>query len=638
MCVTLTSLIMKRILIGLALVHLIPSFTACTLANEPELSLLSDSASPDNLFITTKVWEIHLGFTAESWADLTPASLQDSARENGNGMGWGGFVAPPFIVEGDLDGDEMLTQEEFETLARKWYNEWGEGSSKELDSDQLGLGYGAVAERISGGGFNLKGARGERNGIASVLGIEYPESTSDLEINDIPFMSTSIRYKGNGTFMNAMDSQKFPFKIDLNDGYPDRELAGVVKLNLHNCITDPTYMNEVVAHQLFRDAGVPAPRTSYARVYVSVPDKYTREYFGLYSIVENVDKNFIEDRFGTRKGAIFKPVTPSLFKDLGERWESYEQIYDPKSQLKEEEKWRLIDLCRLVSHASEFEFSSRIGDFIDLEETARYLAVTVLIADLDGILGPGQNYYLYLDPGNQKFSFISWDQDHSFGQWTRTQEQREQLSLTRPWTRENVFLERLFSVPEFKDSYLSHIKEINETLFRPERINAQVDELARVLRPAIRDDSPENLELFNRLVSMDSHHSYANILPERGPDDPSPSPGSFGSDPQAKPIKGFVAARTISVEDQLAGRSEGLDDGYRAQEEKPRNSSWVAALFIHAMDADDNELISEAEFIQGFNTWYNNWKMENAGALTEKDVKRGLTQVMSSMRMADNDS
>ncbi len=527
---------------------------------------------------------------------------------------------------------------EFEALGHKWYNEWGEGSSNALDKDQLGLGYGAAAERISGGGFNLKGAKGERNGIASVLGLEYPESTTDLEINNTPFVSTSIRYKGNGTFMNAMDSQKFPFKIDLNDGYPDRELAGVVKLNLHNCITDPTYMNEVIAHQLFRDAGLPAPRTSYARVYVSVPDKYDKEYFGLYSIVENVDKNFIMDRFGTRKGAIFKPVTPSLFKDLGERWEAYEQIYDPKSNLKDEEKWRLIDLCRLVSHASDYEFSSRIGDFIDLDEAARYLAVTVLIADLDGILGPGQNYYLYLNPGNQKFSFISWDQDHSFGQWTRTQEQRENLSLTKPWDKENIFLERLFSVPEFKDSYLSHIKVYNDSLFRPERINAQVDYLAEVLRPAIRDDSPENLELFNRLVSMDSHHSYANILPERGPDDPRPSPGSFGSDPQAKPIKGFVAARTISVEDQLAGRSEGLDDGYRAEEEEPRNNGWVAGLFIFALDTDGDEMLSEAEFIQGFNKWYSDWKMENSEALSEKDIKRGLSKLISSIQMADNGS
>jgi len=452
-----------------------------------------------------------------------------------------------------------------------------------------------------------------------------------MEINNTPFVSTSIRYKGNGTFMNAMGTQKPPFKIDLNDGYPGRDLAGVVKLNLHNCITDPSYMNEVIAHQLFRDAGVPAPRTSYARVYVSVPGIFEREYFGLYSMVENVDKRFIEDRYGSRKGAIFKPVTPTLFKDLGESWEAYEQIYDPKTKLSNEEKWRMIDLCRLVSHSSDYEFSSRIGDFINLDETARYLAVTVLVADLDGILGSGQNFYLFLEPKSNKFNFITWDQDHSFGQWTRTQEEREKLSLNKPWDKGNQFLERLFSVPEFKDSYLSHIKVINDSLFQPKRINAQVEELAEVLRPAIRDDSPENLELFNRLVNMESHHSYANILPELGPDDPKPSPGSFGSDPEAKPIKGFVAARTISVDDQLAGRSEGLDDGYIAGEDTPGNWKWAARIFLSEMDADNDGKLSEPEFHQGFDSWYEKWKTEDPEALSEKDIKRGLSLAMTSM-------
>ena len=600
-------------------------------ANEPDRVLLNDSASTENLFMTAQIWEIHLGFTAESWEAMDPNYLVDPETVGGNGLGWGGFIAPAFISDGDLDYDEMLSKSEFEALGYKWFNEWGDGNSDTLDADQLGLGYGASMQRMNQGKFTLKGAKGERNGIASVLGIEYPESTANMEINNTPFVSTSIRYKGNGTFMNAMGTQKLPFKIDLNDGYPGRDLAGVVKLNLHNCITDPSYMNEVIAHQLFRDAGVPAPRTSYARVYVSVPGKYDNEYFGLYSMVENVDKRFIEDRYGSRKGAIFKPVTPTLFKDLGEHWEAYEQIYDPKTHLSDEEKWRLIDLCRLVSHSSDYEFSSRIGDFIDLDEAARYFAVTVLIADLDGILGSGQNFYLYLEPKSSKFTFISWDQDHSFGQWTRTQEQRENLSLNKPWDKENLFLERLFNVPGFKDSYLSHIKVINDTLFQPERISAQVEELAEVLRPAIRDDSPENLELFNRLVSMESHHSYANILPERKPEDPKPSPGSFGSDLEAKPIKGFVAARTISVDDQLAGRSEGLDDGYVAGGDTPGNWKWASRIFLSEMDANDDGKLSELEFKQGFDSWYQSWKTEDPEALSEKDIKRGLSLAISSM-------
>ena len=597
---------------------------ASSMAKEPGQSPLNDSSTTDNLFITAKVWEIHLGFTAESWEAMDPRNIKDTGTEEGDGIGYGGFIAPAFVADGDSDGDELLSKAEFETLGIKWYSEWGDQSSGALDIDQIGLGFGAVSSRVNGGRFNLKGAKGERNGIASVLGLEYPETTTDMDFNNTPFESTSIRYKGNGTYLNSMGTQKLPFKIDLNDGYPGRELAGVVKLNLHNCITDPSYMNEVIAHQLFRDAGVPAPRTSYARVHVSVPGKFDNEYFGLYSIVENVDKQFIGDRYKTRKGAILKPVTPTLFQDLGYNWEAYEQIYDPKTKLSDQEKWRIIDLCRLVTHSSDYEFSARIGDFIDLDEAARYMAVTVLVSDLDGLLGSGQNFYLYLKPDNNKLIFIPWDQDHSFGQWTRTQEEREKLSLNKPWDKENMFLERLFSVPEFKNTYLSYIRVINDSLFNPERINAQVEELAEVIRPAIRDDSPENLELFNRLVSMDSHHSYANILPERLPGDPEASPGSFASDPSAKPIKGFVAARTKSVDDQLAGRSEGLDDVHREAEKTPDNNIWVARLFLSAMDSDDDGKISELEFNRGFNTWFSQWNKRGHRGPVREGSKAGF--------------
>ena len=127
-------------------------------------------------------------------------------------------------------------------------------------------------------------------------------------------------------------------------------------------------------------------------------------------------------------------------------------------------------------------------------------------------------------------------------------------------------------------------------------------------------------------------------MPERSPDDPRPSPGSFGSDPEAKPIKGFVAARTKSVDDQLAGRSEGLDDGYMAAEKEPSNRKWVARLFISEMDQDGDEKLSGQEFRGGFESWFSQWKQEDGEALSEKDVKLGLNRALSAMQMADKGS
>ena len=97
-----------------------------------------------------------------------------------------------------------------------------------------------------------------------------------------------MRYKGNGTFLSSRESLKRSLKLDLNQFVKGQKLAGMSQLNLHNSVRDPSGMNEAIAYRLFRDGGVPAPRTAYAKVYVTVPGKHDRHYFGLYNLVEDV--------------------------------------------------------------------------------------------------------------------------------------------------------------------------------------------------------------------------------------------------------------------------------------------------------------------------------------------------------------
>lgn len=91
-------------------------------------------------------------------------------------------------------------------------------------------------------------------------------------------------------------------KVDLNKYVKGQSLGRVTKLTLPNNVTDASMMNEVLAYRLYRDARVPAPRTAYAKVFVTVPGKYERKYSGLYSMSEAVDKQFAERHFGTRPG------------------------------------------------------------------------------------------------------------------------------------------------------------------------------------------------------------------------------------------------------------------------------------------------------------------------------------------------
>jgi spore coat protein CotH len=144
-----------------------------------------------------------------------------------------------------------------------------------------------------------------------MAGIDFEYVHADLELGGESFRDVAVRYKGNGTYMDARNSEKKSFKVDLNEFVKGQKIGGLSKLNFHSNITDVAWMNESLAYALYREAGVPAPRTSYVRLEVSVPGTYDHHLLGLYTLVENPDTNWAKEHFDSKKGLILKPVTLS---------------------------------------------------------------------------------------------------------------------------------------------------------------------------------------------------------------------------------------------------------------------------------------------------------------------------------------
>ncbi len=388
-----------------------------------------------------------------------------------------------------------------------------------------------------GPGF-LLGPDGGRNGFLAAQGLTFNWGHADLTIGGKSFSDVGVRFKGNGTYMEGTMRGKLSMKVHLTKYVKGRKLAGVTEFNLANNVTDAGWMNEELAYRLFRDAGAPAPRSAYAKVYITVTGQSPRRYAGLYSLIEEVDGNFAQDRFHAKAGALFKPVAPSLFSYLGDDWAKYNQTYDPKTELTATQKARIIDFCKIVSQGTDEEFAAQLPKYIDLDNFARFLAVDVWLSDFDGILNMGQNYYLWLSPTTGKMSFIAWDHDHSFGQMGRAPNaMTESFSIYSPWSRGNRFIERVFAFPAFKELYLAKMKEFNSSIFLPERLYSQVDELAPFIRPAIAEESESSVRRFDQVVA-----------------DPVAGQGSFFNER----LKTFVKARNPRVAEQLEGKSQGV--------------------------------------------------------------------------------
>ncbi len=581
------------------------------------------------LFTPAKVWTIHLKFTPEQWAAMEPAGGSANPFD-GSGFGLGMFLTPLVVRDGDRDTSGTLSAEEFRTLGATWFAAWDADGDGRLDSEQIRAGLKRTmrppgrdddAGEPDGPppGMNLQARKGLRNGLSGMMGLDFAYVHADLEFEGRTLADVGVRFKGNGTFLESRGSLKRSLKIDLNRYVKGQKLAGVGTLNLHNNVTDPGSMNEAVAFGLYRDFGVPAPRTSYATVTITVPGLHDRKPLGLYSILENIDKNFLADRGLDRGTAIFKPSSSELFTDQGDDWSAYEQAYDPKTELTEAQRRRVIEFCRLVSRGTDAEFAGRLGEFVDLDAAARFLAVSVWIGDLDSLLTTGQNFYLLLDPATNRFGFVPWDKDHTFGSWIAgTLADRQEHSIHEPWEGRKRLLERAFRVDAFRTRYLAELARFQTERGQPEQIRATVKTLADAIRPAVREESAARLSRFELVAAG------------------KPLPGGlFGMGAPTSSLLPFVTARAASVRAQLDGQSQGfiLGKGRPGDPDAPKPPEFkpeemLEPALLKALDANKDKAITRDEFAAGFAAWFALWDADGDDSVPEDALRKGLNKAL----------
>lgn len=393
------------------------------------------------------------------------------------------------------------------------------------------------------------GGPGDRRGPRGPgpIQIDFESAPATFEIDGQVLEQVGLRFKGNSSFRMARHALKRSFKVDFNDYVKGQKLFGLTKLNLNNNAMDASQMAEALGYAVFRDAGLPTPRTAFARVYLTVPDLHEGRYLGLYTLVEQVDDRFLERCFGTKKGLLLKPDHPRLLPYLGPDWSVYEDVYDPQDRVTPEEAERVIGLARLAQDAPDEEFRAKLPEWMDVEQFLRFTAVNVAIGNCDSPLMIGHNFYLWRNPEGGRMLWIPWDLNHAFGGFPGAGPPKAQaeLSLQRPYTRDAGFLDRVLTVPEWQQSYRRHLTKLMETAFRLDVLQARTDQMAMLLRPAVREEDGPALDRFE--VGAGAVDAAA---------DPS-GRGEVGPRRQPIALKPWIAARIESMRAQLAGKSEG---------------------------------------------------------------------------------
>lgn len=380
---------------------------------------------------------------------------------------------------------------------------------------------------------------GDRETHRSAFNLEFPWAVASLTADGKTIEKVGLRYKGNSTYLSTSRGLKRSFKVDLDKHDDAARFHGLKSLTLNCGVMDTTRGREALAYSIYRAAGVPAPRTAFAEVSITVPGKYDKEHVGLYTLVETVDKNFLKLHYKNDKGLLMKPERIRGLDFLGEDWARYKDTYQPKRDATKDEQKRVIDFVKLVNAAPDTEFNKEIANYLDVDAFLKYMAATSLTSNLDSFFTLGHNYCLYLHPETNKFHFIPWDLDLSLGNFGifGTKDQQLDLSLTKPYAQ-NRLADRLMANKEVAAKYPAILKEVVGAAFVKEKLLAEVAAIEKTVKPLIEKEAKA-------------------VAARKEPAGPVGFGGGLFGQPSPD-LKAAVEKRAESVAAQMAGKSKGF--------------------------------------------------------------------------------
>ncbi|MDF1698709.1 MAG: CotH kinase family protein [Saprospiraceae bacterium] len=210
----------------------------------------------------------------------------------------------------------------------------------------------------------------------------FTYTLADVVIDGNSMDSIGVRVKGG---ISSFDPKK-PLKLDFNRFVSGQKYDGLKKLNLHQGNLDPSFMREALAYGLMRNAGVKTVRTSFAKVY------FNGEYEGIYTLVEQVDDEFIHRNFASAKGALYKKG------GFG---------FDLKYEL--DDSFTITDLETAINQIPIDQLHEQLPHYIDVESLIRFFTMEIFLNAVDGPFTDNLNYYIYFEPKSRTYVYIPWD-------------------------------------------------------------------------------------------------------------------------------------------------------------------------------------------------------------------------------------
>ncbi|TWT89009.1 CotH protein [Pseudobythopirellula maris] len=226
-----------------------------------------------------------------------------------------------------------------------------------------------------------------------------------LTVDGVAYPGVGVHFRGASSYMMVPDGYKKSLNVSLDHTDEDQRLGGYKTLNLLNCNGDPSMMSAALYAEIARDR-VAVPKVNFVEVVVG------GESWGVFANVQQFDKIFLRENYGSSKGTRWKvPGSPrgdGGLRYLGEGLAPYESRFEMKSN-DGEKAWRaLIELCRVLNETPRDRLEQELGPLLDIDEALRFLALDVALVNSDGYWTRASDYNLFRDAEGQ-FHLIPHD-------------------------------------------------------------------------------------------------------------------------------------------------------------------------------------------------------------------------------------
>ena len=279
-----------------------------------------------------------------------------------------------------------------------------------------------------------------------------PYTISEVEIDGIFLDSIGVRIKGGIT---AFDEKK-PFKLDFNEFVSGRRYDGLKKLNMHQGGMDPSFLRETMSYGILRFAGVKTARTSFAKVY------FNGMYQGVYTLVEQIDDDFIQNRFASNQGTLYKTGINGL-----------EIKYEIDNSLPYE------DFKDAIMQIPDNQLHEQLPNYVDVESFLRFFAIQIFINAVDGPLSVDENYYIYYEPKSATYVYIPWDYNLALYQ-----------GVNYPLfpNSANFIFNRIMENTVLTEQYLDIFCQLLDYNFDVDRLHNKIDNYVALLDGEVQND------------------------------------------------------------------------------------------------------------------------------------------------------